>query len=124
MNRSVEENTDPRRPGGDILEGSQRDNKAVTLDMTDGVLLDKVDIALVEPEIGGELTGYLNVAMTLGGRINKTEERSKILYLFDADVAAEILTELIALASREEFGHELNALIDDRIRSLGYDGPS
>lgn len=124
MTRIVEENTDPRRPGGDIIAGSHRDNKAVTLDMTDGVLLEEVDIALMEPEIGGELTGYLNVAMTLSGRINKTEERSKILYLFDADGAAEILTELIALGSREEFGHELNILIDDRIKSLGYEGSS
>jgi hypothetical protein len=38
----------------------------------------------------------------LGGRINKTEDHSEVLYLFDDDGVAALVTELIDLAARAQ----------------------
>ena len=54
--------------------------------------------------------------MQLEGRINKTEERARIMYLFDADGAAAIITELYGLAAR--IGPDFFAKLQERIAAM------
>lgn len=114
------ESTDPRRPGGDfVAAGGPQDRHAALIDPTDAVLLDDVGVVLIEPHRGGQ-TGPPALAMTLAGRVNKTEDRSRILYLFDEDGAAAIVSELIALASR--IGPDFLEQLLQRIATLRDEG--
>lgn len=103
---------DPRKTGGNIAgPGGPHDHNAVIVDTTDAVLLDSSDVCLVETG-GGEVV----LSMLLEGRINKTSDRARNLYLMNEDGAAALVTELIALAHRigPEFGERLMA----RVRHL------
>ena len=98
---------DPRKTGGDIAgPGGPHDHNAVIVDTTDAVLLDSSDVCLVETG-GGEVV----LSMLLEGRINKTTDRARNLYLMNEDGAAALVTELIALAHRigPEFGERFTA---------------
>jgi hypothetical protein len=88
--------------------------------MRKGVIMDHVAIELVEPDTV-EARGK-NIAMTLAGQINDSEKYLRVRYLFDADCAAALITELIACAQRDDFGAQLNALIDQRIETMRSDG--
>lgn len=103
---------DPRKTGGNIAgPGGPHDRNSVIIDTTDAVLLDHSDVCLMETA-GGSVV----LAMLLEGRINKTTDRARNLYLLNEDGAAALVTELIALAHRigPEFGHRFTA----RIRHL------
>lgn len=103
---------DPRKTGGDIAgPGGPHDHNAVIIDTTDAVLLDSNDVCLMETS-GGNVV----LAMLLEGRINKTTDRARNLYLMNEDGAAALVTELLALAHRigPEFGERLMA----RVRHL------
>jgi hypothetical protein len=103
---------DPRKSGGDIAgPGGPHDRNAVIIDTTDAVLLDSSDVCLMETS-GGSVV----LSMLLEGRINKTTDRARNLYLLNEDGAAALVSELIALAHRigPEFGNRLSA----RIRHL------
>jgi hypothetical protein len=103
---------DPRKSGGDIAgPGGPRDRNAVILDTTDAVLLDSSDVCLMETT-GGSVV----LAMLLEGRINKTPERARNLYLMNEDGAAALVSELIALAHR--IGPEFGERLMQRISSL------
>lgn len=92
--------TDPRKAGGTIAgPGGPRDKNAVVLTTEHAILLENTMVAEVETYRGGD-PGERVIGMSLEGRINKTDERAEILYLFDVDGAAAIITELIGLASR------------------------
>lgn len=102
---------DPRKSGGDIAgPGGPHDTNAVVIDTTNAVLLDSSDVCLVGSP--GNPKPYL--AMLLEGRINKTPERARNLYLLNEDGAAALVTELIALAHRigPEFGARFMARLD------------
>jgi hypothetical protein len=88
--------------------------------MRKGVIMDHVAIELVEPDTP-EASGK-NIAMTLAGQINDSDEYLRVRYLFDADCAAAMITELIACAQRDDFGVQLNALIDQRIEHMRNEG--
>lgn len=104
---------DPRKSGGNIAgPGGPRDENAVVIDPTDAVLLDYTETALIG--VPGQENPIL--ALLLEGRINKTTDRAKNLYLMDEDGAAALVSELVALGYRisPEFGDRLI----DRIRQL------
>lgn len=95
---------DPRGSHGDIAgPGGPYDEHAVVVDTTNAVILDYSTVSLVELVRGGraEETG---VALMLEGRINKTQERTRVLYVMNGDGAAAIVTELLGLAKRAERG--------------------
>lgn len=116
--------TDPRRAGGDIAgPGGPHDRDAVIVDTTKAILMEYCEVATValgrrtpdgmETEVG--------LAMVLAGRINKTPEQARILYLFDSDGAAAIISELMAVATRQgdAFANDLNARVT-KLLSEGY----
>lgn len=103
---------DPRKTGGDIAgPGGPHDRNAVIIDTTDAVLLDSSDVCLVETP-GGNVV----LSMLLEGRINKTTDRARNLYLLNEDGAAALVTELIALAHR--IGPEFGARFTARLKHL------
>lgn len=108
---------DPRKTSGDIVgPGGPRDRHGVILDDRNAVLLDHSTVTLVETANG---QGPVLAAL-LEGRINKTTERARTLYLMNGDGAAALVSELLALAHRigPEFGEQFTA----RIQKLTADG--
>lgn len=112
---------DPRKTGGDIAgPGGPHDRNAVILDTTDAVLLDHSTVTLVEtPNHTAPV-----LAMLLEGRINKTTDRARNLYLLNEDGAAALVTELIALAHRigPEFGHRFTERLQHLINTDAFNG--
>ncbi len=111
---------DPRKTGGDIAgPGGPHDRNAVTIDTTDAVLLDHSDVCLMETA-GGSVV----LAMLLEGRINKTTDRARNLYLLNEDGAAALVTELLALAHRigPEFGHRFTARLQHLLDTDAFTG--
>lgn len=103
---------DPRKTGGDIAgPGGPHDRNAVIIDTTNAVLLDHSNVCLVETA-GGSVV----MAMLLEGRINKTRDRARNLYLLNGDGAAAIVTELFALAHR--IGPEFSERFTARVKQL------
>jgi hypothetical protein len=96
--------SDPRRPGGGIAgPGGPHDQGGVVIDTRRAVLLETTTVAKVDNPSDGRTF----VALELEGRINRSSERADILYLFDADGAAAIVTELLGFMKRA--GGELEA---------------
>lgn len=115
--------TDPRRAGGDIAgPGGPHDRDAVVVDISNAILLDYCEVATVATGrfIPGGMESDIRISMVLAGRINKTDERARILYLFDTEGAAAIISELMAVATRHgpAFARDLNA----RVEKLLADG--
>ena len=111
---------DPRKSGGNIAgPGGPHDTNAVIIDTTNAVLLDSSDVCLVETG-GGEVV----LSMLLEGRINKTSDRARNLYLMNEDGAAALVTELIALAHRigPEFGERFTARLQHLIDTDAFTG--
>jgi hypothetical protein len=105
---------DPRKSGGDIAgPGGPHDRNSVIIDTTNAVILDATTVTEVET-----LTGRPALAVLLEGRIARTTERARNLYLMEEDGAAALVTELIALAHRmgpafgERFMARLQHLLD------------
>lgn len=108
--------TDPRNLGGGITgPGGPFDRHGVVLDTRNAVLMENVNVSLVEPYRDGQAAGPI-LAMALEGRINKSSDRAEVLYLFNEDGAAGIISELIGLAVRidPEFAKHLL----DRLKAL------
>lgn len=111
---------DPRKSGGNIAgPGGPHDRNSVIIDSTNAVLLDSTDVCLMETA-GGSVV----MAMLLEGRINKTTDRARNLYLMNEDGAAALVTELLALANRigPEFGERFTARIQQLIDTDAFTG--
>lgn len=111
---------DPRKTGGDIAgPGGPHDRNSVIVDTTDAVLLDRSDVCLVETSNGTPV-----LAMLLEGRINKTTDRARNLYLLNEDGAAALVTELLALAHRisPEFGDRFTARLQHLLDTDAFTG--
>lgn len=112
---------DPRKSGGDIVgPGGPHDANSVIIDATDAVLLDSSVVTLVGSP--GDPKPYL--AMLLEGRINKTTDRARNLYLMNEDGAAALVAELLALAHRigPEFGQRFTARMEHLIATNSFTG--
>jgi hypothetical protein len=111
---------DPRPLGGDIAgPGGPHDLHAVVVDCTDAVLLDHTTVSIVHlgrRDQPGEVEHA--VGLLLEGRVNKSRDRTRVLYLVNADGAAALLTELVGLASRAR-ADGLNDLADEFVRRCG-----
>ena len=91
--------SDPRRLRGDMAgPGGPHDVGGVVLDTSRAIILETVDVSTIDPDHGGR--GQSGIALLLGGRINQTKDRARVLFLFDTDGAASIITELLALLGR------------------------
>lgn len=121
----LKKDTDPRQAqgGGISGPGGPWDRDAVVIAMDKTVLLDGVTVAMVEPYSNG-IPRPPAVALQLDGRINKTETRANITYLFDSDGAAAIITELLALYGRHGHEHREALMVDveERLKKMGMEG--
>ena len=105
--------TDPRELHGSIAgPGGPRDRHSVVIDASRAVLLDDMTVCQVADR---DL-----IAMVLAGRVNYTKERAEVLFVFDFDGAAAIVTELLALAMRMD-ETETTRLIATRLERLIQD---
>lgn len=112
---------DPRKSGGDIAgPGGPHDANSVIIDTTDAVLLDHSVVTLM----GSPNNPKPYLAMLLEGRINKTTDRARNLYLMNEDGAAALVTELLALAHRigPEFGQRFTARLKHLIDTDAFTG--
>jgi len=117
--------TDPRPAAGSIAgPGGPHDRNAVVIDATNAVLFDGMNVAIIEAVKNGVKTGQAMWCMNLEGRINKTQDRSAVNYLFNPDGAAAIVSELMALASRQgaEVYDEFMERLSARMETLTKDG--
>ena len=109
--------TDPRTLGGDIAgPGGPYDRGGVVLNTENAILLDGTTVAMLDnPSDQRRIIGML-----LDGRINRSTDRAQTMYLFDADGAAAIITELVALTKREsdEFNQELMDRMQERFDDM------
>lgn len=97
--------SDPRDLGGGISgPGGPFDYGGVVVDSRRSVLMEHVNVAQVDNPSDGRTFW----AMALEGRINRSPDRAEVLYLFDVDGAAAIITELHGLAARAGRADELN----------------
>ncbi len=111
---------DPRALGGDIAgPGGPHDLNAVVVETTDAVLLDHMTVSIMHLGRRDE-PGKVEhaVGLLLEGRVNKTRDRTRVLYLVNADAAAALLTELVGLASRAR-ADGLTDLADEFVRRCG-----
>lgn len=111
--------TDPRdiHSEGVAGPGGPYDQGGVILDGRHAVLLDTIDVLQIDDWNGQQ--GNI-MALVLGGRINKTQDRASVAYLFDADGVAAIVTELLGLVSRasQEFQDEVAIAIKSRAEKM------
>ena len=125
--------TDPRRAGGDIAgPGGPHDRNGVVLDTSKAILMSEVEVCTVELYRGlgtGQEETDVGISMLLTGRINKTSEHARILYLLDSDGAAAIISELFAVAYRQgqpfadDLWRRVEALVEDGNMTGRDDGP-
>lgn len=103
------------------------DGPDVLLDAERAVLLDGIDVCLVNASSRsvdnlqrGPQVDDVRLALQLDGRVNKTRDRAKVLYIMDVDGAAAIISELLALATR--VGPEFADLLMERLNNLQAEG--
>jgi hypothetical protein len=111
---------DPRPLGGNIAgPGGPHDLDAVVVDMTDAVLLDHTTVAIVHLARRNEPGVFEHaVALQFEGRVNKTSDVTRVLYVVNADGAAALFTELAGLATRAR-ADGLNHLADMFVARCG-----
>jgi hypothetical protein len=84
------------------------------IDARRAVLLQEVHVVLVDSTSSEGTVPAL--AMELAGRINKTQQRSTVLYVMNEDGAAAIISQLLGLAQR--IGPQFLADLTARIEAL------
>jgi hypothetical protein len=79
-----------------VIGGGPRERGGSLIDARGAVLLDGMEVVLVDTEPGSPPA----MLMSLSGRINYAADRVQHAYLFGADGAAGLVTELLMLSSR------------------------
>lgn len=93
------------------------------MDTTNAVLLDNLTVAVMHGKQAGDVFTLL-----LEGRINRSPDRTRVLYMFDADGLAALVTEATACVARAErnglstLAAGFNSACQDRMRKLRRDG--
>lgn len=90
---------DPRTTQGSIAgPGGPYDRATVIIDARNAVIVDGIQVAMVDP--GGPAPKPDTLAFSIAGRINRTTERSEVVYLTDPAGAAAIVADLIGIMTR------------------------
>jgi hypothetical protein len=111
-NRRAAALTDPRKPGGDIAgPGGPAQQDSVVVDIAKAVLLDGSTGVVVHATRGEDREDAFG--LMLEGRINKTQDRSRVLYLADLQGLASVAAECCSLAGRAGVG------LDDFMLAFG-----
>jgi hypothetical protein len=94
--------SDPRGKHGDIAgPGGPYDPHAVVVDTTNAVILSYSTVSLVGVARRGE-PDETAVALMLEGRVNKTPDETRVLYVMNGDGVAALVTQLLGIAKRDE----------------------
>lgn len=116
--------TDPRDvPGSMSGPGGPHDRGSVVFEADRAILLRGVEVAAVD-SVSEEGTNTL-LAMVLEGRINFTPDMAQVLFIFNADGAAAIVTELVGVIGRMPPGDlkmQFMENLDERFQQLKNDG--
>lgn len=89
----------------------------MVIDSTNAVLLEAVTVCTVDTFREGDPAGEV-FALQMSGRINRTPDRTEVLYLLNEDAAAALITELMACASRAGRREDVMGLVAARMASL------
>lgn len=115
-----EEINDPRRLDSDGIAGPAdphgRDDHLI--DARHAVLLEEVTASMITEGNRGRLLA----ALVLGGRINQTQDRARVLFVLNADAVASIVSELVGLLGRAGFGTEVHAALVERLNEMEAEG--
>lgn len=86
-------------PGPAVIDvaGDPHARGGALFDARNAVLMDSVDVMLVDTKSEGAPVAMM---MALAGRINYRRERAENVYLFEADGAAAIISQITGLAQR------------------------
>lgn len=87
----------------------------VLLDARHAILMEEVDVCLVDSDPSDEGAEPL-LMMLLSGRVNMRDEHAKVMFMFGADGAAAVISQLLGLAAR--IGPEFMALLEQRMDDL------
>lgn len=113
----LDTSSDPRAAAGAVVgPGGPFDEGSVLFDTRRAVLLSHTQVAKVDnPSDGRRFFG-----LELSGRINRSPDRAQVLYLFDADGAAAIVSQLIGLAQRAggEMAADFAVALEHRLAEL------
>lgn len=88
---------------------------SVVMDARNAILMDAVDVCLVDTD-PSDSDAEPRLAMLLAGRVNMRGERSQVMFMFGADGAAAVVSQLLGLAQR--IGPEFAALLEERMEAL------
>jgi hypothetical protein len=109
---------DDARSGGGMVDvaGDPHARGGVVLDSRGAVLMDEIDVALVDTKRDDRPA----MMMVLGGRVNMETRRTSQAFMFGADGAAGLATELVALAGRagDEFAAEFKVAFEQRMKEM------
>jgi hypothetical protein len=108
---------DPRDLGGQIAgPGGAHDFGENVLDTRRAVLMEGVQVCQVDNPSDGRKF----IALELEGRINQSKDRARVLYLFDADGAAALVSQLIGMAGRTDapWAGEFRLLLKARLDEM------
>jgi hypothetical protein len=100
--------------------GGPHDRGAVIVDARNAILMDSVGVSTVDSE-GGD-PRPVAIVLELSGRINQTQDRASVLFIFGSDGAAAIITELLGLYGRGGLDAELLSDLTERLNTLAADG--
>lgn len=112
---------DPRRLAADVAgDDDPHGVDNVIVDASRAILLDYFETVLVRTGPSSHAVGLL-----VAGRVNRTSDRARVLALTDADGAAGVVSEVVALSGRAEAGGLLpgfRARIGERLDALAAAG--
>jgi hypothetical protein len=118
MYEHAEQPADPPTSGGGLVDvaGDPHARGGVVIDARKSVLMDEIDVSLVDTKYDEPP----RMVMLLHGRVNFTDRRARQLYMFGADGAAALATQLVALAGRAggEFAAEFRAAFEQRMEEM------
>lgn len=98
--------TDPRELGGSVAgPGGPMDEGAFIIDSRRAILMDSLEVVKVDDSSGMDA-----LAMLAGGRINRSEDTARVMFLGDLDMLAAFITEAHGLAERMGRQDELHGL--------------
>jgi len=111
---------DPRDLGGSFSGGDDPFGQGdVLLDARYAILADNLDVCKVDPEHGAR--GREGVyAVLIGGRINQTQDRARVMFFGDLDWLAALVTEINGVAERAGRSAEFGRLCDERWRRMPH----
>jgi hypothetical protein len=118
---AMETMTDPRGLGGEIAgPGGPFDGGNVVIDASNAIIVDYQEICKIDPNQGAR--GQLAFALVVGGRINQTQDRAKVMCIEGLDGLAALVTEIHGVAERAGVTKEFMEACEKRWKVMPHGG--